>query len=258
MVPKLRLVILGVMAVAMLAAVTAGSASAAAKPKPELILKEKGKAIPNGTQVKGGWSVGIETIEEVSPDVSEFLACESEGAMKLVTNSSTKADVAEGAVNKPDEECGEFELEFEPEAGPALLRHLRGARHVRRHHHGRHARTTAKTATTPVTPIPLEGATFTAGTMSKEEMTVKKTGTLDLSTPLKVTGEEAGKKCTYESKTKYKGVWPAEEYPGTADVEVEFEYKLAKGSTKGCVKVEEGYIEAWLGPDYEELEAELT
>jgi hypothetical protein len=93
-------------------------------------------------------------------------------------------------------------------------------------------------------------------------MTVKKTGTLLLSKALEVSGTEiSGTKtldCKYASKTKLKGTWPSVEYPGAANVESEFIFKLVKGSTKGCVKEEEGYVEAWLGPDFEELEAELT
>ena len=96
------------------------------------------------------------------------------------------------------------------------------------------------------------------GELVSEEVTTKKTGSIGLSKAIEVSGVEAGKKCAYVSKTKLKGVWPAVEYPGTADIEVETDFKLAKGSTKGCVKEEEGYIEAWLGPDFEELEADLT
>lgn len=245
MVAKLRILVLGIVAVAALFAVTATGASA--KEKVVLILKEKGKVVPNNTEVGGGWAVAIETSE--TPDIA--FGCELQGTMKLVTNSSAK-DVATGSVGTPTEECGDFELEEEAEPGAVAL--LRGTRHAR--HRARHA---AKVRSASPAAVPtLEDPVFTGGVLTTEEMTTKKAGTLVLSKPLEVSGVEAGKACAYVSKTKLKGIWPAEEYPGTADIEVEIGFKLAKGSTKGCVKEEEGYIEAWVGPDYEELEADLT
>ncbi len=245
MVAKLKMLVLGLIAVTALGAFTAAGAAAKVA-KPVVILKSKGVAVPNGTEVEGGWAVAIETSE--MPDMA--LSCEVEGSMKLATNSAAK-DFATGTVGIPTEECEEFEIEEEAAAGIALF-----SRHSR---HRAIARRKARLrSATPVVAPTLEDVTFTGGELQSEEVTTKKTATLVLSKALEVTGTEAGKSCKYVSKTKLKGEWPAVEYPGTADIESEIAFKLAKGSTKGCVKEEEGYIEAWLGPDYEELEAELT
>jgi hypothetical protein len=241
------MLVLGLVAIAALGAVTATGASA--KEKPELILKSKGKVVANGEAVGGGWAVGIETSE--TPDM--IYGCELEGSMKLVTNSSTKADLASGSVGVPAEECGEYEIEGE-EPAIALLKRSHHARHRERSRHGARPQGVSP----DVEELALKDPKFIGGDLESEEVTTKMKGTLELSKALEVSGEEAGKKCTYVSKTKLKGEWPAVEYPGTADIESEFDFKLAKGSTKGCVKEEEGYVEAWLGPDYEELEADLT
>jgi hypothetical protein len=250
---KLKVLVLALFALAALGAVTAGVASAKA-PKPELILKENGKAVPDNTQVKGGWAVSIETQEE--PEY--YYGCELEGSMKLTTNSSTKADLASGSVGIPTEECGEYSLE--EETGAPTLALAKRAHHARHRARAKH-RARSLGADTEVVPT-LEEPDYTGGQLLSEEMTVKHTATLELSKPLEVSGKEivGGKavSCKYATKTKMKGIWPAEEYPGTADVETEFDFKVVKGSAKGCVKEEEGFIEAWLGPNYKELEAELT
>jgi hypothetical protein len=129
---KLRMLVLGLVAVAALGAVTAAAASAKA-PKPELILKENGTPVPDNTQVKGGWAVAIETSE--TPLF--YYGCEVEGSMKLTTNDSTKTDVASGSVGLPTEECSEEEIKEEAPAVALLKRARHHARHSARIRHRR-------------------------------------------------------------------------------------------------------------------------
>jgi hypothetical protein len=238
----------GGLLVALMSVAIMASGASAAKAKPVLNLKKEGKVVASGTAVGGGWvgSIEIGEVEGPTENVYTYYGCETEGAMTLTTNSSTKADLAKGTVTTPDEECGEFEATEEVTAPKAN----RLGRTVRRGHVHK-ARVHLASAET-VTPI--------AGVLTTEEMTVKHTGSILMSTPLKFEEVTGALKCTYESKTKYKGVWPDEEYPETADLEVEYDYKLVKGSSNktGCVKAPEGFIEAWVGPDFEELTAELT
>jgi hypothetical protein len=229
MISKAKLVGGCLLAALLLQVAMASSASAAQV----LNLKEKGKLVPDNTTVPAGWFVAIE----------EY-GCSSTGTMDFVTNGAAKDLANKGTVGAPTSECQT--VEFEEETTPPLSASRRRARSARRH---------VKLATT--TPSPLTNVTFTAGTISSYEVTAKKKGTLLLSKALIAQGEEAGAKCAYESKTKISGAWPSEEYPDTANIESEFGFKLVKGSAKSCAKTEEGYVEAWLGPEYEEFEAEL-
>jgi hypothetical protein len=237
--------------VTLLAVAMMGSSAYAGKPKPQLNLKKAGTFVPDGTAVGGGWVGGIELSKTVGATETtyEYYGCELEGTMTLTVNGNTKADKAVGKVGVPDEECGTYEFTTENEAPDAkkLGRVLRRAK-VAKH---RSIRDTA----------PAKEVAAVAGELTSEEMTTKETGTLEMSTGLSFVITEGTKKCGYVSKTKLKGEWPAEEYPGTADIEAEYDYKLSKSLSNvktGCTKTLEGYIEAWVGPNFEELEAELT
>lgn len=244
MIGRLKFVGLGVLVALLCGAVTAGAASAAKKPKPELILKvadegkEGGATIASGSKVPAGWFVQMPGMEakhvfcEVLPEEGE-----EEGSMVLNTNSSTKADKATGTVAPPP--CWE-------ETGPEEV--------------------------SKATDVTLSG-----GPLKSQEMTTKNKGAMDLSAGLLVTLETAGKKCAYEDTSKtIKGEWPpvyAEEEPekkeeeeafpfleDTANLVAEPKFKLDKKLTTatGCAKTEEAFVESWLGPLGEEFEAELT
>jgi hypothetical protein len=224
--------------------------ASAGKPKPVLKLKKKGVIVPNNTAVGGGWTGAIVTEEKELPGetIYVYYGCESNGPFTLITNSST-TDKATGKVGIPNEECGEFEAVEETGAPAAkhLQRHFTRTR-IRHHRAGSRRNVVGETVA------------VTGGELTGQEMTTKKAGTITLGKALafsEVTGEL---KCNYISKTKLKGEWPVEEYPGTADIESEFAFKLNKtgSSKKGCDKAPEGYVETWVGPDFEELEAELA
>jgi hypothetical protein len=238
----------GGLLVALMSVAIMASGASAAKAKPVLNLKKAGKVVANGTAVGGGWVGAIEIgeVEEPGENIYTYFGCETEGLMTLVTNGSTKADVAKGEVGVPTEECGEFEATEEVTA-PKAAKLGRSLRRTRIHKARVH-----QSVSETITPI--------TGVLTGEEMSVKKTAAIAMSVPLRFEEVTGALKCAYESKTKLKGEWPVEEFPETADIEAEFAYKLDKSLSvkKGCAKAPEGFIEAWVGPDFEELEAELT
>lgn len=239
MVRKMRIATIGACAILVLAVSAAGASA-----KGALDLKEAGATNPvkAGSTVAAGWYIGIG--EKFFCQLLPLTEGEviKEGSMVLQSNGASK-DKAAGSVAAPA--C----YEAEEETSSPMALHKRHGRGLRRH------------------VFAASGTTITlTGTLSSQEVTTKHTGTIELSKPLTATLETAGLKCTYISKTKLKGTWPPEaspEFPNitkTADIDSEFSFKLDKSlsAKKGCAKSEEGFIETWLGPLGEELEAELV
>lgn len=238
MIARMKFVGLAVSTALLLLAATASGASA----KTVLELKTDGGApVTAGTTVDAGWYVGLGE-KYFCQELNEE---EPEESMVLNVNGSAK-DKASGDVKAPP--CFEEEAEGGGSDTAMLKRGLRAPKH----------RSIFDAAST--TSISASGA------LASQEMTNAKKATLGLSAALIVTLESAGKKCAYESKTKLKGTWPpeaSEELPNigkTADIAAEVTFKLDKSlsAKSGCAKTEPGFVEAWLGPLGEELEAELT
>jgi hypothetical protein len=255
----------------LLIGMTLASAGSAAKAKPTLVLKEKGVAVPNGTKVGAGWDFSAVTheVEGSNPVEYTVYGCEIEGKETLTTNGSTTTDKATGTVGAPDENCGAVECVEESEeecvevpAAASKAFDARG-RHARRHH--RKHRSAARSPRAAKEKVKITSAEFiitsVKGTLTGQEMTVKHKGAFTVSPALVLAGTEAGQPCSYESKPSFKAVWPVEEAVVeylTADLEAEADLKLVKGSNAVCRKTMETYFETWLGPDFAELEAELT
>jgi hypothetical protein len=268
MLGRMKFVGVGVLAMLLLGALTAGAALGAKKAKPELILKTADEGKKDGTtiatgKVPAGWYLSIGTRgfcqlirNEETETEAEFRA--KEGSQTLSANSSTKADVSSGDVAIPT--C--YEEEAEPPSVPAFVR--------RSHAAGR--RGLADVAAAQLKEA--TGFTLTGGALKGQEMTVKHKGVMTLSAPLVLTVKGATT-CKYEEKkTKIKATWPPryatkepekkkeeEEFPlleDTANLVAEVKFKAEKGNAKSCEKSEEIYIESWLGPLGEEYEADLT
>ncbi len=239
-----------------MAAATAGSAWATAKPKPVVDITEEGVLVKDGATVEAGWVAEIKVEESVgASEPAWYYGCELTGQMTLTRNASSSKDLAQGSIATPDAQCGEFAVEAEEGESPAALR--AGAR--------AHRRAPMRAHMAVVSP---EEPKLVGGELTGEEFAIKAQGegyqgTVILSKALRFEVEEpyaSGKvKCFYESQTKLSGTWPASEYPGTADIAASVPMKLGKGSAKkGCEKKAESYVEAWLGPEFEELEAEVV
>lgn len=237
MIARTKFAALGVLAALLCGVFTAGIASAK-KPKPELILREEDAGKKAGKIVATGTvSAGWDVYLDNYPD-GVYCSVDEEGPEETM-------DLKSNGSTKADIATGNVEP-------PPCYKEV-GAGFE-------------KTSL----------VTITGGSLTEQEMTVKKTGEMDLSAPLIVTVKEPSDSvCAYESKTKLKSAWPAllpeeeperkeieEENPfieDTANLETEPKLKLDKSASKGtCAKTEEGYIEAWLGPVYHEYEADLT
>jgi hypothetical protein len=244
MTTKMKVVGVGAL-VALLLGTSAGAASA----KTILNLKVPGAKTPvaDGTKLPAGWYVGF----------GEKFACQllpleegesfKEEAMVLNINGTTK-DKATGTVAAPP--C--FEVEEEEATGGVA----NAAKRKRISHRSAHQRIFSATETT----------ISATGKLASQEIKTNHKGKMELSAPLVIKLETGALKCAYESKTKIAATWPPEENPEfpniakTADLGAEVTFKLDKAlsAKTGCAKKEEGFVETWLGPLGEELEAELA
>ena len=233
MVEKAKALALGVLASVVLGAPTA-SASAAKPSKPALDLKlPKGGSVPDGTIVNAGMYVSF----------GNYYCQEGAGSMTLVKNDATK-DTATGTVNA-SAECKE-------EGTAAAGRARRSARP--------HQRARRDGADMPA----VAGASIT-GSLREQELTSAHAGVMKFSKALMLSLGVAPNVCIYAAKKRIAGVWPPElnpEFPEiqkTANLWANATLKLSKrGSAKTCAKTAEAYVEVWLGPSTEELEAELV
>jgi len=243
MITKMKVVFVGAF-IALLLGASAGAASA----KTILNLKVPGSKTPvaDNTKLPAGWYIGF----------GEKFACQllpleegekfKEEAMELNINSTAK-NKATGTVAAPP--C--FEVEEEATGGAASA-----AKHKRASHRSAHRRI-----------FSAAGSTISAtGKLVSQEIKTNHKGTIGLSAAIVITLETGALKCAYASKTKIAATWPPEENPEfpniakTADLGAEVTFKLDKSlsAKTGCKKTEEGFVETWLGPLGEELEAELV
>ncbi len=234
MIERAKALAVGVLALALLVASTAG-ASAAKASKPALDLKvPKGGSVPDGTIVKAGMYVSF----------GNYYCQEGAGSMTLVKNDATK-DTATGTV-KASAECKEEEIAA---AAPTPRRSAGASGRARR-----------DGAIGPAAA----GASIT-GSLGEQELTSAHAGAMKFSKALTLSLGVAPNVCVYAAKKRIAGVWPPElnpEFPEiqkTANLWANATLKLSKrGSAKTCAKTAEAYVEVWLGPSTEELEAELV
>lgn len=255
MITKTKILAIGSLAVVLLAVAAAGASAKSPKSVINLREPEKGAVIKSGSVVPAGWYVGLGDekyfCQVVPLEEGEVI---KEGSMTLNTNGSDK-DKASGSVEAPP--CYE-EAEKEPPAVVTLRRRAHAA-------HRRHIRASSEEAKVSATGT-LKSQEITTKEVKSKEGPAKRAGTIELSKAFVITIETKTLKCSYESKTKLKAVWPPEEneaFPNiakTGNLVAEASLKLDKSlsSKTGCAKTEEAYLETWLGPLGEEFEAELV